>query len=82
MEKPQIEYETVTVKIPKQVMELLRFSQIAFKMTPTEYIEYNILELVRADLDSGEFLPSGKELADKFNINPIFKEILNDEVTS
>lgn len=78
----KIEYETITIEVPKQVMELLRFSESMGKMTPKEWIEYSVVETVRSGLDANMFLPSPAALAEKFNLNPVFKEILNDTVTT
>jgi hypothetical protein len=75
-----IEYEQVSIKIPKAVMDLLRFAQ-PFGGTVEEELEYAIIENVRSRLDSGEFL-TGKELADIFKLNPIFNSVLGDPFTN
>lgn len=77
----EIEYEQVTVKVPKRVMELLRFSASVLEQTPEQWIEYTIVDNVRAGLDSGQFLPDGLALAKKFNLNPVLKELINDPIT-
>lgn len=76
----KIEYENVTIKVPKAVMDLLRFSESVIEQTPIEFIEYHVVETVRAGVDSEEFLPTGKALAEKFNLNPVFQAIINDPV--
>jgi hypothetical protein len=75
----KIEYETVTVKVPKAVMDLLRFSASVLEETPEEWIQYSVIDRVRADVDAGVFLPGTKALTDKFNLNPVF-ELINDPV--
>lgn len=77
--KTEIEYEEITVKVPKQIMDLLRYSEKMTEKTPKEYVEYCIVECVRADLDSDVFL-SGHALAKSFNVQPIFKEITGTSV--
>ena len=79
-DKTPIEYEQVTVKIPKAVMDLLRHTQPIAGKTPEQYIEYYVVEGIRSRMDSGEFLPTSKDVADQFNLNPVFKEILNDTI--
>ena len=76
----KIEYETITIEVPKQVMELLRSTESHTGMTSKEWIEYYVVETARSGLDSDMFLPSPTELAKKFNLNPVFKEILNDTI--
>jgi hypothetical protein len=80
MEREQIEYEAVTVQMPKQIMDYLRSIERCIKMTPKEYIEYNIVDCVRADIDSFDDFVTPKELADGWQLNPIFKAITNTEV--
>jgi len=58
-------------------MDLLRFSQPVTGDTPEQNIEYMIVDSVRARIDSGEFLPTPKDLTEKFNLNPVFKAILD-----
>jgi hypothetical protein len=39
----------VKLKLPKAVMDLLR----ALEKDPTKYLEYSIMDAIRADLDAG-----------------------------
>ena len=80
LEDNGITFEQITVKIPKAIMNLLRYAQPVTGDTPEQDIEYGILDNVRARIESGGFLPTPKGLADKFNLNPIFKEILEDTI--
>lgn len=75
-----IEYETVTIKVPKLVMDLLRFAESVLEESPIEFIEYVVVENVKAGLLADEFMPSAKYLADKFNLNPIFKELVDEVI--
>ena len=79
-DKTPIEYEQVTVKIPKAVMDLLRHIQLTTGDTPEQDIEYYVVDSVRSRMDADVFLPTSKELTDKFSLNPVFKEILNDTI--
>lgn len=74
-------YEQVTVNVPKPVMDLLQFSESVIEQTPAEFAEMAIVKTVRAMVDSGEFLPDAKAIADKFKLNPVFQEIIDDPVT-
>lgn len=76
----KIECESVTVQVPKAIMEFLRSIEKPISMTAKEYIEYNIVECVRADIDAWETFISPKEVAEGWGLNPIFKTIINDEV--
>ncbi len=80
-EKDVIEYEQVTVKVPKQVMELLRASESLLEMSPQEWLEYELVDTVRSCVDSDMFVPEPKELADKFSLNPVFKAILDTQIS-
>jgi len=75
-----IEYEEVKIRVPKQVMELLRFAVPVTEMTPEEWIEYTTVDNVRAGLEANDFLPDAKALADKFQLNPVLKDILDDPI--
>lgn len=83
MEK-EIEYETVSLKVPKRIMDFLR-GQKDQSETVQEYLEYIIVDTVRSDI-TGYYFPmpepaqEPKELADNFGLNPIFKAITDTEV--
>lgn len=70
-------YEDVTVKVPANIMELLRHSQAITGDTPQQDIEYAIVESVRARIDGGQFLPTREALVKQYNLNPVFKAILD-----
>jgi len=57
--------ETVTVKIriPKNVIEMLR----ALEKDPQKYLEYSIIQVVKADLDAG-ILASKEALIEKYGL--------------
>jgi hypothetical protein len=70
-------YEDVNVKIPTNIMELLRHSQAITGDTPQQDIEYAVVEGVRARIDGGQFLPTREALVKQYNLNPVFKAILD-----
>lgn len=70
-------YEKVTVKIPIAIMELLRHSELITGDSPTADIEYSVVEGVRARIDGGQFLPTREALVKQYNLNPVFKAILD-----
>ena len=70
-------YEDVNVKIPTNIMDLLRHSQAITGDTPQQDMEYAIVESVRARIDGGQFLPTREALVKKYNLNPVFKSILD-----
>jgi len=72
-----IEYETVTLKIPKKVMKLLRDTDYLGE-TAEKYLEREIVDVVRADIEGGEcFTPTPSQLVKQYDLNPVFKEILD-----
>jgi hypothetical protein len=70
-------YEDVNVKIPTNIMELLRHSQAITGDTPQQDIEYAVVEGVRARIDGDQFLPTREALVKQYNLNPVFKAILD-----
>jgi len=74
-EKTPIEYEEITIKVPKQVMDLLRFACKTDGDTPKDYIERNVLDAVRADIDA-DALIQNTDLIKMFELKPIYIELL------
>jgi transcription initiation factor IIE alpha subunit len=75
----KIEFEEITVKLPKNVMKLLRDCRNALQMTPEEYVAFNIVQCVRADLDCGDvFVLRSDEVVTKYGLQPILTAIIND----
>lgn len=75
--KLEIEYESVTVKIPKNIMDLLRYAQKLTNESPQSFIEYYTVENIRSLMDSNGILPTSKQLNEQFSLNKIFIEILD-----
>jgi len=76
-EKTEIEYEQVTIRVPKKIMDFLRLMQKLNHETPEEYMAYNVVDMVRADIDAGDvFIPEPHEVAELNGLTPVFKEIL------
>lgn len=72
----ETEYVELTVKVPKKILDLLNDLEKFYGMTATEYIEYNIMWGVRADLDAtgdGPFFDPEK-IVERYGL----KEILED----
>lgn len=80
MIEQKIEFETVPVRVPKLIMAFLRAYEKSMGMTAKEYIEYNIVDSLRADVAALDTFITPKEVADNWKLNPIFKTIVNDEV--
>jgi len=71
----QIEFETVNVRIPKAVMDLLR----TFVDDVQEYLTWAITDRVRADLEADFTFGCGviinyEKLLDKLNLKQIFDD--------
>lgn len=71
----KIEYEPVTIKVPKPIMAFLQFQAGQSDMSTEELIEYDLLDSVRGEMENF----SGEELITMLNLGHIFYEILGDE---
>jgi hypothetical protein len=81
-ESEQIEYEQVSIRVPRSIMKLLRDSEKALEMSPQEYIECSVVRIVRADLDVGDiFIARGKQILKEYRLNGVFKALIDDPVT-
>lgn len=66
----------MTLKVPKKIMKLLRDSEKLLGETASQYLERCIVQLVMADIDAADcFVPTPRELAERYNLEPVFKEI-------
>lgn len=68
-QKP-IEYEQVTVKVPKLIMDYLRKTED----DPKVWLEETVVDSVRAELEG----MTGKEWIEHFKLGPVFKEVLDE----
>ncbi len=66
-----IEFEQVTIKVPKPVMEFLRQTDCD-NQGPEAWIEWHVVDAVRAYLDAVK----ADELRDWFNLGPTFSKVL------
>lgn len=75
----EIEFESITIKVPKNVMNLLRaYSKHGLEMTANEYLEYSILQAVKADLDIGDvFTLEPEEIINQYNLIQLSPFYLN-----
>jgi hypothetical protein len=71
----KIEYETVTLNIPKKLMDWLRSMEKAEGKTVIQQLEYDIVDHQRANIEA----LTGQELIELFELAPIFYELLKDE---
>ena len=77
-----IEYEHVSIDVPKAVMSLLRDSGNTLEMSPKEYLECSVIRIVRADIDVGDVFNEGlKQTLKKYGLNCVFKAVIDDPVT-
>lgn len=67
-DKEKIEYESVTVKVPKRIMRFLK----AFYGDPEEWLEYRIVEVINSRIDAID----KDHVIDCFNLGPVFENIL------
>jgi hypothetical protein len=67
----KIEYEQVSLRIPKAIMDYLRKTED----NPVQALEYDIVDLLRGQVEG----MSGKEWADLFHLSSVFYAVLGDE---
>ncbi len=72
MIKKNIEFESVTIQVPKNVMNLLRdCAEHGLGMMADEYLKCCILQAVKADLDTGDvFTVEAEEIVRLYDLNP------------
>jgi hypothetical protein len=74
--KVKIEFEEVTLKIPKAIMKLLRDNEKSLEETAIEYLEHSLVDMVRADIETQDcFVPTPRGIVERYNLDPVFKEI-------
>jgi hypothetical protein len=70
-------FENVSIKLPKSVMDLLRYIEPLNEEAPEAAIEYFVVESIRAGIDAGTLLPQKEALTEKFNLDSVFKAVLD-----
>lgn len=71
----KIEFEEVTVKVPKAIMNFLAIFK---KDGVTAYLEHAIVDSFRADLETSDSnLVSYKTLVEQYKLKPVFQAILD-----
>jgi hypothetical protein len=76
MAKEQIETEQVTIQLPKKLMDFLRAH---FKDPAKEYIQYSVIDSIRADINTDNvFLDS---IIKKYDLDPSLKEFVEPTAT-
>lgn len=72
-----IELESVTIQVPKNVMNLLRaYSKQGLGMTTDEYLKCCILQSVEADLDAGDvFTVEPEEIMRLYDLAPTLSRV-------
>lgn len=81
----KIEYEQVTINLPKAVMDFLRYIESVTGKTPQADIEWAIVDNILARVDSDLYLTATKSpqtLAEQFKLQPVFQTILVETIHS
>lgn len=69
-----VEYEQVTIKVPKLILEFLRKTD-PDNEGPTAWIEQTVVDDVRAQIEGADSL----DWASCFGLGPVFREVLGDK---
>jgi hypothetical protein len=70
MSEKKIEFEEITVKVPKEVLRFIK----AFHGDLVEWLEYHIVDLVNAQIDG----MNKEQIIESFNLEEVFKTILEE----
>ena len=68
----KIEYESVTVDVPKQLMSFLRFEAKRMNKKLEATVKYYLVESLRSQMEA----MSGEELIPYFGLDKVFFELL------
>jgi len=68
----KIEYESVTVDVPKQLMSFLRFEAKRMNQKLEATVQYYLVESLRSQMEA----MSGEELIPYFGLDKVFFELL------
>ena len=78
MNKEEIEYVELRLKVPKAIVDFLRAYETAMGESAEEYLEYKIVELICSSLDDWEYSPfsDAPHWIQRFGLDKVFDEIL------
>lgn len=69
-----MEYEEVKVKLPKKLAKFLRAMEKVLGQSMEEYLQYSIVDMVRADLDTEDiFVPTQRQIVEKHGLGEIYE---------
>lgn len=74
----QIEFEEVTLRVPKRIMDFLRKHEKRLEGGNIQgYLERNIVDCVRAEIDAATvFVPDPEDVIKTYKLGPVFKAVL------
>ncbi len=71
-QKSKIEFEQVTINIPKPIMAFIHSQPNASGLSLEQEIEHYLINSVQIDMEN----LSGRELIDRLELGPMFNELL------
>jgi hypothetical protein len=71
----KIEFEDVTLRLPKKLMDFLRKTPERHDPNAISYLEYLVVDNIRAELEA----ITGTEIIEWYGLKPVFYAILKDE---
>jgi hypothetical protein len=74
-DREPIEYETVTLKVPRILMEFLYNTPTHYGLNPIPFLEYELVDAIRSDLEA----TTGEEIIKWNELGSVFYAILEDE---
>lgn len=71
MGKQKMEFEDVTIRMPKAIMEFLRSMEKVHRTSASEIIVHDLIALIQAEIED----MTGKDLIELWNLSQVFNEL-------
>jgi len=66
-----MEFEDVTIRMPKAIMEFLRSMEKVHRTSASEIIVHDLIALIQAEIED----MTGKDLIELWNLSQVFNEL-------
>jgi len=75
--KEKVEFEEVTIRVPRAIMNLLRNSEEIIGRSPIEQLEYGVVADIEGCIGSEVLTPTPEQIIKKYKLGHVFKTILD-----
>lgn len=73
----KVDFEEVTIRVPRAIMNWLRNSEEVTGRSPTEQLEYGIVADIEGCIGSEVLTPTPEQIIEKYKLGQVFKTILD-----